>query len=234
MNMSRKTISAFKRELLEREARKNWDKFYKRNTCNFFKDRHWIKDEFVQLCPELDWKEPLIGLEAGCGVGNLLFPLCEVFPDLFMNACDFSPRAVQFVKVHSTNDSLLDHLKPDSIDFCCLIFVLSAINPDKMNYVVKNIYKILKTDGLVIFRDYAENDHAMLRFNERQKISEKLYVRQDGTRAYFFSENELSDLFCSNGFADDIIELVHKKTINIKEGVNVPRTFVQCKFRKIV
>ena len=38
-------------------------------------------------------------LEAGCGVGNLFFPLLEEVPNLFIYACDFSKRAVQFVKV---------------------------------------------------------------------------------------------------------------------------------------
>ena len=38
-------------------------------------------------------------LEAGCGVGNLFFPLLEEIPKLFIHACDFSKRAVQFVKV---------------------------------------------------------------------------------------------------------------------------------------
>ena len=38
-------------------------------------------------------------LEAGCGVGNLFYPLLEEIPNLFIHACDFSKRAVQFVKV---------------------------------------------------------------------------------------------------------------------------------------
>lgn len=37
-------------------------------------------------------------LEAGCGVGNCLFPLLED-PNIFAYACDFSPRAVEYVKV---------------------------------------------------------------------------------------------------------------------------------------
>jgi methyltransferase-like protein 6 len=39
--------------------------------------------------------------EAGCGVGNFLFPLLDedVDKQLFIYACDFSPRAVNFVKV---------------------------------------------------------------------------------------------------------------------------------------
>ena len=39
-------------------------------------------------------------LEVGCGVGNFLFPLLEDDPQLYFHACDFSPRAVEFVKVN--------------------------------------------------------------------------------------------------------------------------------------
>ena len=42
-------VSEFKRAKLEREARKNWDLFYKRNGTNFFKDRHWTTREFHDL-----------------------------------------------------------------------------------------------------------------------------------------------------------------------------------------
>jgi len=34
---------------LENEARKHWDLFYKRNSTNFFKDRHWTLREFQEL-----------------------------------------------------------------------------------------------------------------------------------------------------------------------------------------
>lgn len=42
--------------------------------------------------------EKLTILEAGCGVGNCLFPLLEDL-NIFAYACDFSPRAVEYVKV---------------------------------------------------------------------------------------------------------------------------------------
>ena len=38
-------------------------------------------------------------LEVGCGVGNFIFPLLEEDRNIYFYACDFSPRAVQFVKV---------------------------------------------------------------------------------------------------------------------------------------
>lgn len=109
-------ISDFKRGKLEKEAKKNWDLFYKRNTTHFFKDRHWITREFPELLQTISElgetsKAPdenagseclprkLVVLEAGCGVGNTVFPLLEDNTNLFIYACDFSPRAIEFVKV---------------------------------------------------------------------------------------------------------------------------------------
>lgn len=42
-------VSDFKQQKLEKEAQKNWDLFYKRNSTNFFKDRHWTTREFKEL-----------------------------------------------------------------------------------------------------------------------------------------------------------------------------------------
>lgn len=42
-------VSEFKQLKLEKEAQKNWDLFYKRNSTNFFKDRHWTTREFEEL-----------------------------------------------------------------------------------------------------------------------------------------------------------------------------------------
>lgn len=45
--------------------------------------------------------EKKILFEVGCGVGNFMFPLLEEDKHLYFYACDFSPRAVEFVKVKS-------------------------------------------------------------------------------------------------------------------------------------
>ncbi|XP_055151482.1 tRNA N(3)-methylcytidine methyltransferase METTL6 isoform X5 [Symphalangus syndactylus] len=150
-------VSNFKQQKLEQEAQKNWDLFYKRNSTNFFKDRHWTTREFEELrsCREFE-DQKLTMLEAGCGVGNCLFPLLEEDPNIFAYACDFSPRAVEYVKQNPlydterckvfqcdlTKDDLLDHVPPESVDVVMLIFVLSAVNPDKMHLVLQNIYKV--------------------------------------------------------------------------------------------
>ena len=40
----------------------------------------------------------------------------------------------------------------------------------------------------------------MLRFNPANKLSENFYVRQDGTRAYYFSKGELDQLVILPGY----------------------------------
>ncbi|XP_067147522.1 tRNA N(3)-methylcytidine methyltransferase METTL6 isoform X1 [Apteryx mantelli] len=240
-------MTDFKQLKLEKEAQKNWDLFYKRNSTNFFKDRHWTTREFQELkaCREFE-DQKLTILEAGCGVGNCLFPLLEEDLNIFAYACDFSPRAVEYVKKNSlysterckvfqcdlTKDDLTENIPADSVDVVTLIFVLSAIHPDKMRLVLKNIYKVLKPGKCVLFRDYGLYDHAMLRFKSGSKLGENFYVRQDGTRSYFFTEEFLSQLFKAEGYEQVVNEYVQRETVNRKEGLCVPRVFLQSKFRK--
>lgn len=40
-----------------------------------------------------------ISYQVGCGAGNTIFPLLATYPNLIVHACDFSPRAVNLVKV---------------------------------------------------------------------------------------------------------------------------------------
>lgn len=42
-------VPTFKAEALEKNAKKYWDLFYKRNETRFFKDRHWTTREFQEL-----------------------------------------------------------------------------------------------------------------------------------------------------------------------------------------
>ncbi|XP_026942391.1 tRNA N(3)-cytidine methyltransferase METTL6 isoform X2 [Sagmatias obliquidens] len=195
-------VSNYKQQKLEKEAQKNWDLFYKRNSTNFFKDRHWTTREFEELrsCRE---QNPLYDTER-----------CKVFQ------CDL------------TKDDLLEHVPPESVDVVMLIFVLSTVHPDKMHLVLQNIYKVLKPGKSVLFRDYGLYDHAMLRFKAGSKLAENFYVRQDGTRSYFFTDEFLARLFMDTGYEEEVNEYVFRETVNKKEGLCVPRVFLQSKFRK--
>ncbi|XP_024651352.2 tRNA N(3)-cytidine methyltransferase METTL6 isoform X9 [Macaca nemestrina] len=105
-----------------------------------------------------------------------------------------------------TKDDLLDHVPPGSVDVVMLIFVLSAVHPEKMHLVLENIYKVLKPGKSVLFRDYGLYDHAMLRFKAGSKLGENFYVRQDGTRSYFFTDEFLAQLFMDTGYEEVVNE----------------------------
>ncbi|XP_052000282.1 tRNA N(3)-methylcytidine methyltransferase METTL6 [Xyrauchen texanus] len=197
-------MSEFKQLKLETEAQKNWDLFYKRNTTNFFKDRHWTTREFDEL--------------KNCREQNALYctEQCLAFQ------CDL------------TKDDLPATIQADTVDVATLIFVLSAIHPDKMQQALENIFKVLKQGGIVLFRDYGLYDHAMLRFKSGNKLGDNFYVRQDGTRSFFFSREYLASLFQQIGVETPVNEYVLRETVNKKEGLCVPRVFLQSKFRKPV
>ncbi|EGD80662.1 methyltransferase-like protein 6 [Salpingoeca rosetta] len=230
-----------------KEAKRHWDLFYKRNTVNFFKDRHWLTREFPVLMQETNPQgERPVHLEIGCGVGNTVFPLRKENPRLFVHACDLSPRAVNFVKGHEefteedchafqcdlTRDDVLEHMEPESCDTITALFVLSAMSIDEMRLLLANVVKVLKAGGAVCFRDYGIYDHAMLRFKKGHKLAPQLYYRQDGTRAFYFELEQTRALFKEFGLEADDLAYVSRRTINKKEGVDLARVFVQGTFVK--
>jgi tRNAThr (cytosine32-N3)-methyltransferase len=92
-------------------------------------------------------------------------------------------------------DSLPPSLAEASVDVVVLIFILSALAPDQWNSALRNIYRVLKPGGEVLFRDYGRGDLAQVRFRKSRYMEENFYVRGDGTRVYFFEKEELADMW---------------------------------------
>ncbi|CAF0835968.1 unnamed protein product [Brachionus calyciflorus] len=256
-------VSEFKRNKYELDAKKNWDLFYRRNKANFFKDRYWTFREFDELNEDhhsiendesMTSQKPIKKLiEIGCGVGNFMYPLIKNNKHIFVYACDFSTDAIQLLKSNPdydtnrclgfvcdiTKENYLKECLPENelVDAVTLIFVLSAIHPDKMRKAAENIAQVLRPGGIVFVRDYGIYDHSMIRFEKGHKLDEKFYVRQDGTRTFFFSLEEIENIFLKpvensdvKLFEKSINEYVFRETVNVKENLRVPRVFIQSKF----
>ena len=223
---------------------KNWEKFYKFNKTNFFKDRHYILEEFLEL--KNDKRDKITLLDMGCGVGNSFYPLLIRLPNLYVNAFDFSKRAVNMSKTHPLYEKEkyrinvydLDLVKDDipnkNNDYGILMFVLSAIKPEEHEKVVEKISKVINKGGILYFRDYARYDMAQLRFAKRKKnkVGDNLYMRKDKTLSYFFDKKEIEDLFIKYGFSIVNSNLICRLIENRKENKKMHRLWLQIKFKK--
>ncbi|XP_020969128.1 methyltransferase-like protein 6 isoform X7 [Arachis ipaensis] len=140
---------------------------------------------------------------------------------------DFKESCVRAFVSDLTVDDLCKEILPSSVDIVTMIFMLSAVSPEKMPLVLQNVRKIIKPNGYVLFRDYATEDLAQERFSGKdQKFSDNFYVRGDGTRAYYFSNEFLTNLFRENGF---VVDKHYKINIYLKEyfseGFYCPQDF---------
>lgn len=208
-------VSDFDKKRFNDHPEKFWDKFYSNNKANFFKDRKWLVQEFPVL-GEVTKPEygPARILEVGAGAGNTAFPVLanNQNPDLKIHACDYSKKAIEVIRsneaygseilradvwdVAGTGENALPPgVEPESVDVVIMIFIFSALKPTQWLQAVKNIFSILKPGGIVLFRDYGRGDLAQVRFKKGRYLEENFYIRGDGTRVYFFEEEELRDIW---------------------------------------
>ena len=184
--------------------------------------------------------------DVGCGVGNTTFPLLETNPNLFMYCSDYSSTAIDLVKKnpaylkeqHRCNASVWDITKPNtvvpenSIDFILCIYVLSAIPPEYHKTAVQNLVKLLKPGGKLMLKDYGRHDLTQLRFKGGRFIAENFYCRGDNTLVYFFTPEELHDLFTEAGLVKEENFVDKRLIVNRRRQIKMYRRWMQCKYVK--
>ena len=248
-----------------------WDKFYSNNAANFFKDRKWLVQEFPVLGEVTkEGYGPVTVLEAGAGAGNTAFPILAMNQNagLKLHACDYSKKAIELIRSQpayvdqstpvlqadvwdaASTTELPPGLQPGSVDIVLMIFIFSALSPTQWTQAVRNIFTMLKTGGEVLFRDYGRGDLAQVRFKKGRYLEENFYVRGDGTRVYFFDEEELRRIWGGGvnvegvAAADDdeasdeskfeILDLAvdRRMLVNRQRKLKMYRCWMQGRFRK--
>eukprot|EP01064_Diplonema_japonicum_P037152 TRINITY_DN8634_c2_g1_i7.p1 TRINITY_DN8634_c2_g1~~TRINITY_DN8634_c2_g1_i7.p1 ORF type:complete len:295 (+),score=69.00 TRINITY_DN8634_c2_g1_i7:181-1065(+) len=225
------------------EAKKLWDMYYRQNQTEGFKDRHYL----VREAPEA--LSAKVFMECGCGVGNALLPLKTELPNLNrIYGFDLSAVAVDLMKKdakfdsdlitafqHDMTASPLPSVVPDaSVDFATLIFVLSAIAPEKMPASIAHLAQKISPGGTLYFRDYADGDLAQTRLastpsSQIRDSDPSFFMRTCGTCAYFFTLDKAREIF-SPWFDTNELQIVRRDITNQKQGITMHRVWMQGRF----
>lgn len=248
-------VKDFDKTLYNSNPAKYWDIFYKHNRENFFKDRKWLQIEFPSLfkLTNEDCQKPTTILEIGCGAGNTFFPILQQNKNqnLKIFGCDYLKVAVDLVKENETfkenhengtafssvwdlanpEGAIPEDLEPNSCDVIIMVFVFLALHPDQWQQAIHNLQKCLKPGGEILFRDYGRYDLAQVRFKKGRLLQDNFYIRGDGTRVYFFTEEELRQIFTTTGpFKEVKIAADRRLLVNRKKQLKMYRNWLQAVF----
>jgi len=184
-----------------------WDKEYRDNK------NKW-KKETLSL-PKL-LKNKLV-LELGVGNGKTLYPILRQKPKS-ITAIDFSEEAINISKSAFRREKIT-FLKADvkklpfpdkEFDVVVCYYVLNNLKKLERKKAVKEIHRVLKNKGIVLFQDFHVGD---FRQSNGKSIEKNTLLKKNGIICHFFDEKEIKELF--GAFAK--LKIKNKK-LNILKG----------------
>ncbi len=138
-------------------------------------------------------------LEMGCGNGKNLSALLSL--GLKVHGIDFSPHAVKQAKelverlggkaVVSVQDVTKTRFLDDYFDAVFCFHVLGHLKEADRKKAVNEAKRVLKTGGILFFRDFGQND---FRRGNGKEVEENSFSRR-GIVTHYFNEGEVKGLF---------------------------------------
>eukprot|EP00879_Flechtneria_rotunda_P012180 GHRR01012721.1.p1 GENE.GHRR01012721.1~~GHRR01012721.1.p1 ORF type:complete len:331 (+),score=117.39 GHRR01012721.1:767-1759(+) len=224
-----------------------WEIFYRAHpAAKFFKERRYLLLEFPCLAPPTKLDHIV---EIGAGCGSSILPVLRAQPLATATLCDVSgtclqqlsqalqllelqPARIKSFVADGTDCALAQKLQHCNADAALIMFTLSAVVPEGMLQMLHNAAVSLRPGGVLCIRDHALYDMVQLRIPPEQCIGRHLYRRSDGTLAYFYTCDELSELTKAAGFEVIECEYVCVVNRNRRSGQELRRAFVHGMFRK--
>ncbi len=135
-------------------------------------------------------------LELGVGNGKTLKTILKQNPSETI-AVDFSEKVIESVKnqfrdveFYNTDVKKLP-FSDDEFDIVVCYYLLNNILEEDRKKVVKEIFRVLKKSGKVLFQDFAVGD-----YRQKGEIIEKSTIQhKNGIVCHFFTDNEIRNLF---------------------------------------
>ena len=171
-------------------------------------------------------------LELGVGNGKTLIGILKQKPKE-VHAIDFSEKAISICKEKfACDDVKLEKMdvrnlefEDNSFDVVVCYYVLNNLLESERTKVVKEMFRVLKPEGIVIFEDFSVGD---FRFKKGSNlIGTNTIVKANGLICHFFEEEEIKKLF--NDFARVKIEIKESKPLR---GKDYTRRLVSAVIRK--
>jgi tRNAThr (cytosine32-N3)-methyltransferase len=135
-----------------------------------------------------------------------------------------------FVGDVSQPQMILEQVPEHGCDLALLVFVMSAMGPERWDQVVESAYRVLRPGGMVLFRDYAEGDAAQKRYEktpDSRVLGDGGCCRGDGTQAYFFQVSQLEEVWKKGGFR---VQRCQVKEVAAQAEGGLMRKFIQAEF----
>ena len=135
-------------------------------------------------------------IELGCGNGKTAIALIEM--GYRITGVDFSKGAIDMCSeikgdaefVCSRVDSL--PFPDDSFDGALAFHVLEHLDEDELRDTISELSRVVKDGGHVLIKAFSRND---MRSEKGEAIDDSTFVRGNGIRYHYFTEEELKDVF---------------------------------------
>ncbi|KAG2498189.1 hypothetical protein HYH03_003943 [Edaphochlamys debaryana] len=221
-----------------------WEAFYRAHpSARFFKERRYLLLEFPRLltCEHV--------AEIGCGCGSAILPVLKANPGARSTCTDISTTCLDQLlaaaaaegidrsrlsvfPADATDPAAAPSFQGVGADALLIMFTLSAVDPDRQLVMLTHACAALRPGGRLMIRDHGLYDMVQLRRPPEQWLGPNLYRQSDGTMAYFFSLEALSQRAEAAGLRVEECRYVTVVNRNRKTGQELRRVFVHGVFVK--